>query len=164
MLEPIDNKTPLFFPVSRLKLVVMSFCTLGLYQIYWFYENWQLYREREEERIYPLIRAVLAIVYAYALFKEVKQAAQKYGASLPPNIAVLAGLYVVLNLLGFAPTALVWLSLTAVFVLLPIQEVVNEVNRRATPDVPPNAQFTPLNFVALLVGSVVWGILLTAVF
>ncbi len=156
MLEPIDRFTPLFFPVGRLKLVVMSFCTLGLYQIYWFYQQWRLYKEREQERIYPLLRAILAVIYCYALFKEVRQGAQKYGVTPPPNILVLAGAYVVLNLLAFAPTA--------VFVLLPIQESINQINRQATPAVPPNSHFTPLNFVALLLGSIIWGILLTALF
>jgi hypothetical protein len=164
MLEPIDSQTPLFFPVSRLKLLVMTFCTLGLYQLYWFYENWRLYKVREEARIYPLWRAILAVVYCYALFREVRAGAEKYKVAPPPSIVVLAGGYIFLSFLGFAPTAVVWVSLTAVFLLLPIQHTINQINQKATPTVPPNNQFTPLNFLALLIGSLVWGILLSALF
>jgi hypothetical protein len=32
-----EVQTP-FFAVSVTKLVVLSFCTLGLYQIYWFFD------------------------------------------------------------------------------------------------------------------------------
>ncbi len=38
--------TPIFFPASRTKLLVMSLCTFGLYEYYWFYKNWKLVRDR----------------------------------------------------------------------------------------------------------------------
>jgi hypothetical protein len=38
---------PVFFPVSILKLVLLSLCSFGLYQFYWFYKNWQYVKEHE---------------------------------------------------------------------------------------------------------------------
>ena len=43
---PHESNEPHFFPVSGLKLVVMSTVTFGLYEIYWFYQNWWLVKQR----------------------------------------------------------------------------------------------------------------------
>ena len=43
-----------FFAVSPIKMVVLSVCTLGIYQIYWFYKHWVLIREHSEPLIVPL--------------------------------------------------------------------------------------------------------------
>jgi hypothetical protein len=39
-MAPAFVSPPMYFPVSRLKLAVMSTCTLGIYELYWFYKNW----------------------------------------------------------------------------------------------------------------------------
>ena len=44
----VDLDKYVFFPVSVSKLVLMYMVTLGLYQLYWFYKNWMVIREREE--------------------------------------------------------------------------------------------------------------------
>jgi len=35
---PMPAGQPIFFPVSRLKLVIMSTVTFGIYELYWFYK------------------------------------------------------------------------------------------------------------------------------
>ena len=51
---------PAFFAVSPLKLIVMSTATLGIYELYWFYKNWKLIKQRTESNIMPFWRAFLA--------------------------------------------------------------------------------------------------------
>jgi len=36
-----------FFTTSTLKFVVMSICTFGLYELYWFYKNWVQVKARD---------------------------------------------------------------------------------------------------------------------
>ena len=43
--------TPPFFAVSLLKLTVLSLCTFGVYELFWFYRNWRLIKLREEPAI-----------------------------------------------------------------------------------------------------------------
>jgi hypothetical protein len=47
-----------FFAVSPIKMVVLSVCTFGIYQIYWFYKHWVLIKERSEPLIVPWARAL----------------------------------------------------------------------------------------------------------
>lgn len=57
---------PPFFPVSRLKLLVMFFSTLGLYQMYWLYKNWKMVRLRTDEKnIMPFWRAFFGVFFFY---------------------------------------------------------------------------------------------------
>jgi hypothetical protein len=61
-----------FFDVSVVKLVVMSIVTFGLYEIYWFYKQWQARKESGQD-VLPLPRAIFAVLFAHALFKEAEE-------------------------------------------------------------------------------------------
>jgi len=54
-----------FFAVTTFKYVLMFVCTFSFYQIYWFYKNWQLIKEREGFaglRISPVPRAICCLL------------------------------------------------------------------------------------------------------
>jgi hypothetical protein len=44
---------PPFFVVSTRKLVIMCLCTMGLYELYWFYSQWRRIKNRERTDISP---------------------------------------------------------------------------------------------------------------
>src|SRR5690349_17919588 len=60
---------PAFFPVSPVKLVVMSTFTFGIYELYWFYRNWKLIKQRTGASITPFWRAFFGILFCYQCFK-----------------------------------------------------------------------------------------------
>lgn len=78
---------PVYFSVSPLKLVVMSICTLGIYDLYWYYKNWRLIKEREQLDIMPFWRAFFAYFFCYSCFKKIRGTA----ASLNLNRYIAAG-------------------------------------------------------------------------
>ncbi len=63
---------PVFFPVSRTKLIVMSTLTLTLYQLVWFYHNWRLIRNRGEP-VLPIMRTIFAVFFCYTLFDRIRR-------------------------------------------------------------------------------------------
>lgn len=38
--------TPMFYVVSTRKFAILFLATLGLYWIYWFYKNWDRYKDK----------------------------------------------------------------------------------------------------------------------
>ncbi len=40
--DTVKNSEVYFFTTSTLKLMLMSICTFGIYELYWFYKNWVL--------------------------------------------------------------------------------------------------------------------------
>ena len=60
---PSDPESAPFFAVSVPKLILLSTCTSGLYELFWFYKNWRLVREREDSDILPFWRAFFGFFF-----------------------------------------------------------------------------------------------------
>src|SRR5688500_16468988 len=89
--------SPNWFTVSQPKLVAMSVCTLGVYMIYWHYKQWQRWRERTQENIYPFLRALFSIFFTHQLFSKIRGDTIDTNAQNPTSSSSnLATMYVVL--------------------------------------------------------------------
>src|SRR5215471_12386752 len=89
---------PPFFPASMTKVLVLSLCTLGFYEYYWFYKNWRLIRDRGED-VSPVWRTIFTLFFCYSLFDRVR----KYNPELSSGTlqaGSLAAVWITLSLLG----------------------------------------------------------------
>lgn len=93
----------MYFPVSSLKLVVMSLCTFGIYEIYWFYKNWCIIQERERLDIIPFGRAFFAYFFCYSLFKKTQVTAETRQTQTSIDPGPLAAGWIVLTFLWKLP-------------------------------------------------------------
>ena len=66
-----------FFAVSLPKLAIMSIFSFGLYQVYWFYRNWQLIEKREGRDFALMARALFSVFFCYRLFARVATAGRR---------------------------------------------------------------------------------------
>lgn len=153
--------TPPYFPVSLLKLVVMSAFTLGTYELYWFYKNWSLVRQREGTDIMPFWRAFFAFFFCYSLFKKIQSAAQSQGLQKAIAPGLLAVGWIIVTLLWRLPDPYWLATFAAVLFLLPVQSLANELNGATSPSHDRNARFTAWNVAAVVLGGL---LLLSAVF
>lgn len=153
---PMPAGQPLFFPVSPLKLVVMSTVTLGIYELYWFYKNWKLIKQRKDSDIEPFWRAFFGVFFCYSCFKEVKEVAASRSVPFPSSPGLLAVIWIGLTLSWRLPEPYFFLNLLTPLVLVPIQSVVNRLNTVVAPNHNTNARFSGWN----IFGTVVFGILL----
>jgi hypothetical protein len=145
-----------FFPVSLTKLIAMTFATLGMYQIYWFYKNCQLIKVRDEPHIIPLARAIFGVVWCYGCFSQIERAEEKL--ALMPALAAgpWAGAWVVLVLISQVHHPLSWLGLISLTLFIPAQIHVNRLNATVAPGHNPNGRFTGWNWVAVAFGVLIW--------
>ncbi len=143
---------PAFFPVSLLKLSLMSLATSGLYDIYWFYKNWKCMQERGEKVNAP-IRAFFYPFVSYALFRRVREQARATGVDVSLPAGPLAVVLFVLSAVWRLSDPYWLFSLLGFLPLLPVQAAVNRVNERLAPGVDPNARFGAWNIAALVVGA-----------
>ncbi len=148
---PVAHATPIFHAVSPLKLLILSFGTLGLYQYYWIYKNWQLHKLRTGEDISPLPRAFFAIFFVYQLFKNIDHRTEEHSTRRIPA-GPLAILWVVATLLWKLPDPYWLVTYLSILVLVPVQLAVNELNAVAAPGHDENSRFTVWNWVAVLLG------------
>ncbi|GBD98851.1 hypothetical protein BMS3Abin07_00879 [bacterium BMS3Abin07] len=155
---------PIYFAVSPLKLVMMSICTLGIYELYWFYKNWVLIKERESLDIRPFWRAFFAYFFCYSFFKKVQASAE--GISLKKSISpgILATGWIVLTLLWKLPAPYWIVTYFAVIFLLPVQSLMNNINDAVAPGHDKNGKFTGWNIFGVVVGGLFFALILLSTF
>ncbi|MFC1667092.1 hypothetical protein ACFL0P_04430 [Candidatus Omnitrophota bacterium] len=150
-----DVGTP-FFPTSTTKLIVMSVCTLGIYEIFWFYKNWKFLKEKHNFDISPFWRAWFCIFTCYSFFKIVKAYANQHKSEAEYKPGPLTLLYILLFVASRAPDPL-WIFSTFSFVpLLSVQKVINNLKDQLTPDADINNKFSTWNIIGIALGSIVW--------
>jgi hypothetical protein len=152
---PANNKASTdapFFAVSPLKLVVMSVFTSGLYELYWFYKNWQAIKLRKKEDIYPFWRAFFAYFFCHALFNEVRECQEKVGKGKMPAGWLACG-WIITYLMWRLPDPFWLISTASVVFLVPVQKVVNSINLVEAPDHAPNEKFSVANWITIAVGG-----------
>jgi hypothetical protein len=145
---------PPFFAVSIFKLLMLSVCTFGLYEIFWFYRNWEVIRRREQRLFNPIWRALFAVLYSYGFFARVREF--KHRSLTPSRLpagALAAGWGIFSLGWRLLPEPFWLLSAVAIVFLLPVQRRVNEINAAAAPGHPANDQFTPLNWIVIAIGG-----------
>jgi hypothetical protein len=154
---------PIFFAVSRKKMIVLLIVTFTLYQLVWFYKNWVLVRKRGEP-VLPVLRTIFAVFFCYSLFDRVRSRGEAAGSRLPAGLLATGWILctVASNLLDrivsvetFPAVYAVnfFLLFGSVLFLLPVQDAINEINRAESPDHDPNDRFTALNWLWIVVGG-----------
>jgi hypothetical protein len=153
-----ENSTPPFFAVSIFKYLVMIISTAGFYQLYWFYKNWQLIKEREGMsgiRITPILRAIFPVFFCYQCFARVRE----YGHAPPGSRELPAGLlaagWITLTVLWRLPDPYWWVSTLAFLFIIPVQRRVNQISSVVAPAHDPNRRFSRLNWVVIVIASLI---------
>jgi hypothetical protein len=164
-ITPLDGRDePPFFAVSMAKLILMLVCTFGLYQVYWFYKNWQRIAERERVSVWPLARAILAVFFCYPCFARMRdhESAGELGSQL--YALPLAIGFIATSLTWRLPDPWGWISLSTSLFLLPAQRYVNKLNAVATPSHDRNSRLSGWNWAAVVFGGGFILLVITALF
>jgi hypothetical protein len=161
---PEQSGTPLFFAVSLTKFVVLSICTLGLYELYWFYRNWRLIKVREGVSMVPALRAFFAVFFCYALFARVRdRAAQR---EIGPTLAAgpLAAGWIITTVAARLPDPYWLIAFVAFVFLIPVQARVNRLNAEVAPGHDRNARFDVWDWLVVAPGALLFLAMLVGVF
>lgn len=149
-----ESAEPYFFTTAPLKFVVMSICTFGLYELYWFYKNWVLIRNRTGRSIMPVWRTIFAPLWAYSVFSEVHNTAAEHHVPSSMSPGFLAFGYFIIAVLSNGPDPIWLIALIGFLTILPANNVAIRLNQALSPDAPENHSFTPLNLVWIVIGLI----------
>ncbi|WP_148707076.1 hypothetical protein [Marinobacter sp. F3R11] len=151
-----------YFPVTPWKFCLMSICTLGLYEFYWSYKNWQYIKTRDGSGIRPVWRSVFYPFWYYAFLSDLARNHAPEGISNKAYMVVLAIGLLILSYIWKAPDPYWLLSIFTFVPMLPAVFAISKING-ARPEVKKRAGHKPLNFVAYLIGGpiMVFSILLS---
>ena len=160
-----------YFAITPTRLILFSILTMNLYELYWFYRNWDAVKRAEGSNIQPFWRAWFSIFFAYDLFKRVVRSAKESGYMGSASAGWLAAAYIVLYVVGNAwgsmdaastgtdpLTYLLWFMVSICIVplpLLPIQSAINQHNSKVAPAKPLTKTFTGWE-VAIILGGIIF--------
>ena len=154
---------PIYFPVSMTKFVVMNFCTLGMYQFYWFYENWKFIREREQSEVSPFWRTAFAFIYCYPLFEKIRSNAASLKIGRPFSVPFLATGWILSSLLGVLPDPYAMAAFLSFLFLIPVQQTANHINESLVPGHDRNDRFTVWNKIAVVIAALLFILVVIAI-
>ncbi len=149
--------SPVFFPVSIRKFVVMSTVTLGFYQIFWFHKNWQLIKSKEGSKIMPIWRAIFGIFFIYSLIEKIKKSANSSNVSTNYNSTLIVMIWIIVRILSrfsseFLPLLIdILVDFMFALVLIPVQKAANNLNLAIAPRHDRNDRFSGWNIAAIVV-------------
>jgi hypothetical protein len=151
--ERAGDRDPVFFPVGKLKLAVLCVCTLGLYEFYWFFQNWRLVCKRSGFTSVwgPLLRSLLAGIFCYSLFKRIdREARSEKLRGFHPGWTAIA--WILLHLSWRLPDAFALVSFLGFLPLLHVQTSVERLNAELAPRSSPNRRLSPANWAVCALG------------
>lgn len=143
-----------FFTASTFKLSIMSICTFGIYELFWFYKNWVLIKERSGQNIMPFWRAFFAPIWAYSCFKHIKAAAGENHVPESLPIGRLAIAFFIINALWKLPDPFWLLAFLSFTVLIPANDVALKINKYLNPDFKNNEKFSGWNWAGVVLGGI----------
>lgn len=168
----VDEKKSQFYIVSPKKFALLYFFTIGLYSLYWFYNNWKQYKEYTEERMLPILRAIFNIFFVHSLFRKVQNTLNSQNKSFDWSPSWLATFYVIFSIMGYAldqmSTKEIWspysdiigLSLLPItyMLLIKAQKAINLCQE--DPEGESNSLMTTSNYVWMVIGVLLWGLVI----
>lgn len=162
---------PHYYTMSPQKLIVMMLLTCGLYPLFWFYAHWKTVRDRFDEDIWPLPRALFGVVTYFELRTRLQRRLQEADIALPSGLVSAPLLYLVVSVgsnmtgrletepLTTAALNLVLLGMSTAC-LHPAQVAANAIAGAVGPGDYDNRAVTPMTILAVVLGLAVWAMML----
>jgi hypothetical protein len=152
------------FPVTPQKFLILSVCTLNLYQVYWFYQNWKRLRDGLQQSLSPFWRAFFAILWVLPFLQGVRRRAGEGGVAVPWSAGALALCYVALSLSYRLPEPWWLLALGSGLALLPVVATCQQINEAVSSPEGRNNEYSLANVITIVFGVLFLVVLLVATF
>lgn len=136
--------------------------TLGLYPLYWFWQNWRAIKRETGGSQWPWARALFAPIWAFFCFSDLRDAAASRRRQLAFAPGLLAAMFFLLNLAGRLPNGAALLSVFTFLPLLPVNSLLRRYHVEEKVDMQRMDRFGPWHALLLLAGGsllllAVWG-------
>jgi hypothetical protein len=156
-------EAPLLYAVGLRKFALLSFCSMGLFPIYWSYRSWKALRDAGSD-VSPILRAFFSGFTNFSLFKEVERHGRQHDLELGAPGALLAILTLIISQMYRLPGPWWAVSLFAFVPMLPVVSVAARVNALERPNAPRNESIRGADWLVvaapllLLAGGAIWAI------
>lgn len=171
LVSATDAQRP-FYTASKAKFLTLFLATFGTYQLYWIYKNWQLYKQASGEDMWPIARSIFAIFSIHSLYRNADARIKQNGGAYRWDPSELATFYVVIVIVSNVIGTLVRKNIGFPvldyinFALIPLHGWIAWLGQRGLNEAvgdplgESNARFTPINYVFIVLGVLLWALAL----
>lgn len=156
--EGVPGAGPVYFPVTALKMIVMTFATFGFYEIFWFYKQWDSERDRTHEPLWPVWRSLFAHIFAFSLFWRVRDTGHRLLVPVTYSSVALGIAFLFMTLASQLSGPVAFLSLLSFLPLLPVRSAIERINAARDPGAETNGKFSAANVVAITLALAIYGL------
>lgn len=143
-----------YYSPPTLKLASLSLVTLGLYPLYWFWQNWRAIKRETGGTQWPWARALFAPLWSFLCFSDLRDIAVSRRRELAFAPGLLAAAYFLLNLAGRLPGGLTLVSLFTFVPILPINSLLRRYHREEGVDMQRMDRFGVWHILLLVFGGI----------
>ncbi len=157
---------------TNVQFILLCLCSFGLYLLYWTYNKWCFFRDKDDTTINPALRSIFNIFYVFNLLARINKLATSEGIPSVPSF-VAASCFILFGItsnlaskLGESSTVLlstVLLFAACILCLVPSQNQWSTYWYKKMGDNVPFQLYT-IEKIILVLGGSLWGVLLLALF
>ncbi|AYA03912.1 hypothetical protein BEN74_14605 [Acinetobacter sp. WCHAc010034] len=149
--------------ISLNKFIFLSVISFGLYPIWWMFEAWRFFMQKDRLDIMPAARAVFALIFLYRLLDEIKDYAEQRGAACDFSTGFLYGGFLILSLLARLPDPYWLVSVFAFIFLIPAFQALNHAKRNTHElNIIEARSFSIPQILLIIIGAIFWLLLFAA--
>jgi len=156
-LKEIDEGTE-YFSVPTGKLILLCVLSFGLYELYWFYQNWKAVKIQEEKKLSPFWRAVFSVFYCYSLFKRILISAGANGFKTKATPTTLTVGYIFFVMLNRLPDPLWCLSFLTFVPIILACNAIRFNNAKINTEIKESSNLSGMEIFLLIFGLLIWGV------
>ena len=142
----------------------MSTATLGLYDLWWFYQNLEAIRRRTQRPMSPFWRAMFAPLWSFSLLPEIQQDARALHVESAIATELCSVVFLVLSAAVRLPEPYWMISLLAFVALLPANATARRINLALAPDVAAHPAWSGWEILFAVLGGIVFVLNVVGVF
>ena len=135
---------------------MLSICTLGIYELYWAYKNWQRIGAATGEKLSPFWRAFFAPIWGFSLFRRIRDRVTHERAPGDWHPPVLATCYLLLSASWRLPDPWWLISLASFVPLSPVQQATQRINEQHHVSEDLNSSYSGMNVAAIVLGGILF--------
>jgi hypothetical protein len=155
----VKNTGIIYLPVGSMKFTLMCLCVpFHGYEVWWLYKNFVCQKDRNGNMLSPMWRLNLPFLYMRKLLEAMRDEGKLYGLEneLPIEKIILYWLILALCLVFPPPASILGTFSFAPFIF--VNEYLIKLNKAANPDLKLNVNFTPSNYLVIIVGGAYFAI------
>lgn len=127
----IDNTQTLYTDIQEQKVmsqnrfIFLSVISFGLYPIWWIFEAWRFFMQKDKLDIMPAMRTIFAYFFIYSLFNKVQTYAEGQGYSHKISPLMMCIGFILSSLLSILPDPYWLISVFNFVFLIPAFQALN---------------------------------------